>query len=265
MIQYIYQKISGDNVAKIIRKSRSLEEKRSTYQNQMKKKSMLAVSLFAVSIVSGAFLLYYNRMLMLCVPLLLGLLAVGLLASIISLENEIDILEAGIEGENSANGYMAMLPESYTIFRNLTIHHQEKSSEIDTLVVGPTGIFVIEIKHLNGHILGDISDPHWAQHKVGRAGTPYTKMFYSPVKQVNTHVYRTANYLRENGIRTHIDAIVYFSNTDTTAEILGDDGKTALFFASDDGADRMLHHILNNHQQLSQTECNKIINLLQNT
>jgi hypothetical protein len=155
-----------------------------------------------------------------------------------------------------------MLPETYTVFRNLTVFYKDKSSEIDILVIGPTGVFVIETKNLNGHIYGNINDTRWTQRKVGRGGTPYSKTFYSPIKQVNTHVYRIANYLKEKGIRKYINPIVYFSNINTVVEISEFDEKTPIFYARNDGANQMLLHILNNKQQISQDLCEKIKDLL---
>jgi hypothetical protein len=179
------------------------------------------------------------------------------------LPQEIEILRAGIQGENLTNYCLERLPDTYTAFRNLTVSYQGKKSEMDAVIVGPTGVFIVETKNLNGTIYGSFQDHDWTQYKVGRGGTPYQKSFYSPVKQVNTQVYRLANFLKEQGHRAHVYPIVYFANMDTTVEVTGQDDKTALFASSDDGADRLLRYVLQQPQALSPAICDRIVSTIE--
>lgn len=243
-------------MAKIIRKGRNLEDEYLRCRAKARKRKILAILILAGSVAGG--------MLALPVGLLLGLVAIGIMVSVVPLNEEMNILAVGIEGENLANRCIACLPESYTAFRNMNVSYQGKISETDTIVVGPTGIFVVEIKNLKGSIYGDANTMRWVQRKIGRAGTPYSKVFYNPIKQVNTHVYRVANRLRENGVHVYVNAVVFFSNVNAFNEITTTAEKTPVFFARDDGANQMLHFIISNNQRLSKEEVDKIIRAFQN-
>lgn len=249
-------------MAKIIKSGRNLERELLHCRDCIRAKYALSILFFCIGIISGLLSYYTYQTILLIITFVFCVLAICMIWSASPLKTEMDIIKSGIDGENMANGCIALLPDSYTAFRNITITFKNKSSEIDILIVGPTGVFVVETKNLNGGIYGDINDTYWRLCKVGRGGTPYSKVFYSPLKQVNTHVYRVANYLRQNGIRTHVNAAVYFPNVNSDIVDFESDEKTRLFFARYDGADRMLRYILNNDQQISQGVCTKIILLL---
>lgn len=141
---------------------------------------------------------------------------------IISKQNELAIKRQGVLGEdNAADILCRRLSDDYTVFQNCVITLDGKSSEIDFIVVGENGIFVIEAKNRNGTIDGNYKNDRWFQHKVGYKGGSYSAEFYSPVKQVSTHIFRLAGFLRQNGIRAHIDGAVYFLNQDVRLKISG--------------------------------------------
>ncbi len=149
---------------------------------------------------------------------------------IISKQNELAIKRQGVLGEdNAADILCRRLSDDYTVFQNCVITLDGKSSEIDFIVVGENGIFVIEAKNRNGTIEGNYKKDRWLQHKVGYKGGSYSAEFYSPVKQVSTHIFRLAGFLRQNGIRSHIDGAVFFSNADTELEISGTMGNIPVF------------------------------------
>ena len=134
---------------------------------------------------------------------------------------DIDMLISGISGERIATNVLAMLPDSYTVFQNVIVTYGNKQSEIDNIVVGKSGVFIIEVKNHNGRIRGNLGDTYWTQHKVGRGGTPYTNEMYNPVKQVGTHIYCLANYLRRKGVNTYIEGMVYFVNETCQLSLTG--------------------------------------------
>ena len=195
------------------------------------------------------------------IPVLFAALPITLLiVAFISakLKNEMEILYAGIEGEQNSAKLISRLPDTYCAFQNLKVKFDGKTSETDLVLVGPTGIFIIEIKNLNGQIVGSYDAQHWTQHKVGRGGTPYSKKLYSPIKQVGTHVYRLANILRKNGIRTYVNACVFFSNDECELNLSGNIQKTPVFNDIDD----LYRHILNFGNSLPDKEISKICKLL---
>ena len=130
------------------------------------------------------------------------------------------------------------------------------------IVVGPTGVFVIETKNIGGTIIGNYNDANWTQHKIGRKGTPYSNTFYSPVKQTGTQVYRLANYLKNNGISVYVNSIIYFSNPETTVDIEGSQTKAIIFSATSNSEYEICDYILNNPHSITTENINKIVALL---
>ena len=98
------------------------------------------------------------------------------------------VLKSGIDGEANTARIISSFPDTYSAITNATISYDGKTSELDAILVGPKGIFVIETKNHNGTIYGSFSDDKLTQYKVGQKGTPYSKQFYNPIKQVSTQV-----------------------------------------------------------------------------
>ncbi len=168
------------------------------------------------------------------------------------------ILHSGIEGEEILLKILSRLPKSYCGFQNRKIAFNGQTSELDALIIGPTGIFVIENKHLNGTVAGNTAQSRWTLYKTGRAGGQYSKTFYNPAKQVGTHVYRLAGYLRRQDIHCHINAAVYFSNPDGSVQITGSQTKIPVFT---DG-DSLLKHIQSRPPCLSAQDIRRICTCL---
>ena len=134
--------------------------------------------------------------------------------------NKVGILQSGLEGEEMTADIISAFPDSFYGFQNVKITYEGKTSEIDMIVVGPTGVFIIETKNMTGTIIGDYEDQEWV-HKKQVNGVTQSKKFYSPVKQVGTHVYRLANYLKDNGCSVYVASLVFFENKDADVQISG--------------------------------------------
>jgi len=57
---------------------------------------------------------------------------------------------AGRKGENSIYFTLKTLPDNFTVFQNVII--PDKNENIDFIVLGPTGLFTVEVKNYNGEI-----------------------------------------------------------------------------------------------------------------
>lgn len=126
-------------------------------------------------------------------------------------------------GEQKALDIFRQLDNSYTIFHNINIQYDGKTSQLDNILICKYGIFIIEIKNMNGHIFGSCDDYELTQEKISHSKEKYESTFYNPIKQVNTHIYRLSNYLRLHGIRYYINGMVFFVNEDVTLDIVCDD------------------------------------------
>jgi Nuclease-related domain len=85
-------------------------------------------------------------------------------------------IAAGAQGEDIALSILKPLPDQFVIFNQMDIPNDKSGTgvnEADFIVVGPSAIFVVEIKNNSGTILCDESAKNWNVAKVGRGGTSY--------------------------------------------------------------------------------------------
>lgn len=247
----------GDNMAKIVGKNSALEEEFTHCRNL----SQLGLGVSVAAWVIFALNIGLEFMPFEAAVILLLFIAGG---SFVRQHygDKASMLAAGLTGEASTAGIISSLPETYCGFQNIRVTYEGKTSELDMVVSGPTGVFIIETKNMNGTIMGAYDAPYWTQHKVGQKGTPYSKAFYSPVKQVQTHVYRLANFLRNAKINTYVETMVYFSNPNSMVQVTGGPTKTPVFSTLGNGAEAIRNHILCGRQHLSGEELLKLNTLL---
>lgn len=82
------------------------------------------------------------------------------------------------------------------ILRNVYIPTSDnKTSEIDILVVSDKGLFVFECKNFGGNIYGDANRKKWIQH-IGRK----KHYFYNPLLQNQSHVKHLRNFLARHDL-----------------------------------------------------------------
>lgn len=136
-------------------------------------------------------------------------------------QNGSEILRAGAVGEDLAVEILQKLPDSYTVYNQVDIPNDKSKTgfnEADLIVVGPNSIFVIEVKHNNGKIVGTDGDRKWSVNKVGRGGTAYSKSMRNPISQVKKTVWLLSEDMKKKKSRAWIQGVVLFSND--AAEIL---------------------------------------------
>lgn len=179
-----------------------------------------------------------------------------------TMSRKASIYRAGLSGERATAQIVRSLPDAYFAVQNLKVTYDGKTSELDLVVVGPTGVYVIETKNLKGMVSGDYGTQQWCLNKVGRGGTPYSKTFYSPVKQVGTHVYRLVNFLRDQGVHVNIQGLVYFANPETTVHLTGSPARIEVLSAYDHGTDGLCRYITGKPQQVSGKQLARIEQIL---
>ncbi len=171
-------------------------------------------------------------------------------------------LKVGINGERAMARLIERFPEGYYGIQNVVVSFDGKQSELDMVVVGPTGVFIVETKSRNGRISGNYDSKYWTQHKVGRGGTPYSSDFYSPIKQVGTHVYRLANFLRTQKVQITVEGIVYFRDATEGFYLSGTPGRIPVFRNTTEGMHNLYRFITSGNVKLSPQKVNYICNIL---
>lgn len=90
----------------------------------------------------------------------------------------------GFIGEKKTSLSLAFLNSGeYKIINDLLLYIDEKTVQIDHVVVSRYGVFIIETKNYSGLIIGSDKDTHWTQF-LGRR----KYKFYNPVRQNHGHV-----------------------------------------------------------------------------
>ncbi len=165
-------------------------------------------------------------------------------------------------GERRAGSILEYsLPDDYTVIQNVIVRYNGAKSEIDNIIIGKTGVFIVEVKNMKGKVYADYSEKNWTQDKVDKYGLEHLSLFYNPVSQVGTHIYRLANFLRDEKIFTNISGAVYFANPLTQVYFKGEPKKDIPVFTYN-STDKLLDYILNNEEKLSDKTIKKIIDLL---
>lgn len=174
----------------------------------------------------------------------------------------IHVKSVGLAGEERTQELIMRLPDTYTAISDISVEYENKTSQLDHVIVGPTGVFVVETKNLNGEIVGNAFDHELQQNKIGRNGGEYSRNFYNPIKQVGTHVYRLSGILKDHNIKTWVQGIVYFSNPDAEVHVDGD--KIPVFSYSNGGSKDLINYILDyDKTPLTQEDQANIIDILE--
>ena len=92
--------------------------------------------------------------------------------------------------------------------------------DIDCILVGPSGLFVFEVKHHHGLIL--YRNRTWARIKVGRRGTPYRGQLGNPSHQLSRNIRKLKELLRNaNSDDLWLHGAIVFTNPRATLDIEG--------------------------------------------
>ena len=253
-------------MAKIICKANGLEER---YEKAKKNMTLGGFGVFftviaALFLISQAAKASGVALALWLIPTLGVVFLFAYCMSLVTGTENLEILRNGMEGEQSTQRLIEMLPEGYRGYCNVVVPFEGKESELDMVVTGPTGVFIIETKHLNGTVCGNYDQEHWQLHKVGRQGGQYSKDLYSPVKQVRTHTFRLAGYLRSRGCGTFVKDAVYFSSSGTYLELTGDNSRTPAFSCNTDGGMGLIRFITGQPNQIPAPVLKKINATLDN-
>jgi hypothetical protein len=125
----------------------------------------------------------------------------------------------GRTGEERVRTTLAAgLPEEYVLINGLTL--PRAAGDIDHLVVGPSGVFLLETKMMAGYVVCD-ADGTWRRTKIGRAGTPYVAFIGDPATQAQRNIHAVRDCLRRRaphlfrGPALWIEGLLVFPHPDT--------------------------------------------------
>ncbi len=120
------------------------------------------------------------------------------------------IMQSGADGEERNTDILSSLSSDYHVLTSVKI----ANTELDAIVVGPNGVFLIEVKNYSGHLETSRSG-YWTQKKGG-----HSKSIKNPIKQLNWHSKELVSFLRSHGIKAWVDSRVFLSNPNVSVDEL---------------------------------------------
>ena len=108
-------------------------------------------------------------------------------------------------GEKIAKKELEKLNKDYLILNDIMVYSDNKTHQIDHIVISKFGIFVIEMKNYGGKIFGKENDKIWTQ-KIGRK----TNKLNNPIIQNNGHILALKDITKEK--KDIFISIVCFGN-----------------------------------------------------
>ena len=123
--------------------------------------------------------------------------------------------KSGLSGEKRVERNLsAKLNDEYSMYSDVLLKDKNRSGNIDHIVVGPTGIFVIETKNNEGNITYD---------RYGWKGMGENR---NPIFQVNKNMFKVKDVLKNCDVFTdrnpYLKSIVVFSNSKAKLKIMND-------------------------------------------
>lgn len=155
----------------------------------------------------------------------------------------------GTEGEEEViRLFCAHLDDSFVYIANYT-NPAACFGDIDGIVVGSTGVFLLEIKNWHGRFRASGLD--FYRH---RGGKMY-ELYNSPVAQIQTNMERLGEHLRDRGIQVPMRSFVVM----TDGYIESFNGNTGVFIAN---PQKVVDEIKNSSTRLNSEQIQKIIETL---
>ena len=128
----------------------------------------------------------------------------------------------GIRGEHVLRAHLLSsgLRDDYTAYYNLPLNGNGRSSDIDCILLGPSGLFVFEAKHHHGLIF--YRNGIWARIKVGRRGALYRGQLGDPSGQLRRNIRKLKELLGQAYLRgLWLHGAVVFTNPRAVLDIEG--------------------------------------------
>ena len=138
---------------------------------------------------------------------------------------QINIWRAGLTGQESVENVLSLLSDEWNLINNFKMPH--KKCDIDHLLIGPKGIFLLETKNYHGKI--ECDGDYWNYTKTGRNGGIYKGHINNPSKQLKRNVWELRKYLEKKMIDVEkgkfpywIQGILVFTNIHNELNLQGE-------------------------------------------
>ncbi len=189
-------------------------------------KTALAILLVILFAVTGIVLLFAvllkKSTINIALPIILLVIALVLFAVFLVFRKKFGILQSGVRGEEATLKILQKLPKGYTILTNPVILNRGITMELDFVVVGKNGVFIVETKNYRGIIKGKTSKQTWKQVRHGKNDKVYEKEISNPVKQSYRQGKRMLEMFKDFNITADVYPVVFFVDNRSELKIVDD-------------------------------------------
>ena len=119
---------------------------------------------------------------------------------------------------------------NYKFLFNLYIPRENnKTSEIDMVIIHPKGLLVVESKNYSGWIFGNENNKQWTQVLPAGKGRSHKEYFYNPIMQNAAHIRAIRKYINDT---IPIYSIIAFSDDCTLKDVTVKNNKVIVDYYS---------------------------------
>ncbi|RFF29963.1 nuclease-related domain-containing protein [Wenzhouxiangella sediminis] len=123
---------------------------------------------------------------------------------------------AGVEGEAAVLERLKSLPDDYLILNRVRLPDETLTNgqrELDFIVAGPTGLWVVEVKNTPGHLQVMPGRKHWPlARRAGCGSRPNWNAMANPVPQARAQVEALERWLLINGIEARARGVIVMAH-----------------------------------------------------
>jgi hypothetical protein len=129
---------------------------------------------------------------------------------------------AGVEGEAAVLERLERLPEDYLILNRARVPDETLTNgerELDFIVAGPSGLWVVEVKNTPGHLRVEPVSKHWPlARRAGCGSRPSWNAMRNPIPQARAQVAALERWLLKNGISARARALIVMAHPEVVVE-----------------------------------------------
>lgn len=129
---------------------------------------------------------------------------------------------AGVEGEVTALERLRTLPDDYVLFNRVKLPDGQLPNgwrELDFVVAGPTGLWIVEVKNTPGHVYVQPDARHWPlARRAGCGSRPNWNAVENPIPQARAQVDSLRRWLLQHGIAADPKPVVCLSHSEVAVD-----------------------------------------------
>jgi len=129
---------------------------------------------------------------------------------------------AGVEGEAAVLERLRRLPDDFTVLNRVRLPDETLTNgerELDFIVAGPSGLWVVEVKNTPGHVRVTPGARHWPlARRAGCGSRPQWNAVPNPVPQVRAQIDALERWLLRQGVSARAGGVVVMAHPEVAVE-----------------------------------------------